>query len=115
MKVISNGGFNAQSQTMKCECTGHGWDNYPHIPCHAILELSGNDIVGMMYSDGIYRTSLYYGFTCPICKCFSAIDAKMLPPSIRSNAQRVAPPHSLAYENTLTQEQKEFSKQYFAK
>ena len=76
------------SWSMKVTCTGFRCSDYP---CFSELLITKDDIVRL------YTGSVYYGFICPICHQFTAIDSKSLPYSVKDNALRIAEKDSLSY------------------
>lgn len=69
-------------------CTGHGWDQNGKVPCGAQLEVADIDIQHRDHTDYGGGNDRYYGFTCPICGCFTEISTSKIPYNVRSLADK---------------------------
>ena len=106
MKVLKKGNGVDQNWSLKVTCTGKGWLNKLN-PCYSELELNNKDVVArnhMTYGD--VSPTTYYGFFCPVCHCFTEVDEKLIPASVKQNCMQVAKKGSNEYEKLTVEEQK---------
>ena len=105
MKVLKTGLENSEVWRHEYTCTGAGWvQPQGATPCGALLEVSGQDIV---YRDHIYMgrdTERYYGFTCPICQCFTELKKFDLPRYVTSNCKRYTRPIAVEQSSATNME-----------
>ena len=86
MKILKkNDGM--QKWSIKVVCDGHGWDQHGKIPCYSKLELNSKDVYFRKHTDISGWTDTYYGFTCPVCECFTELSLNELPTSIKAHAK----------------------------
>lgn len=74
--------------TIDTFCTGYGWDQHGKQPCGAKLEVSDKDIRCRTHTDISGCTDAYYGFTCPICGCFTEIPSHKVPYTVQAFAEK---------------------------
>ena len=84
---------------IECFCTGKGWDQEGKVPCGAKLEVSDVDIQRRTYKDISGVSETYYGFTCPLCKCFTELDESKIPWSVKGIANDYKKPESSNSDN----------------
>lgn len=102
----------AHEWALEVECTGNGWNNSPLYPCHTRMFLMSNNVVARVETNHDGFIELRYGFTCPICKCFSEVDCHKIPQTVLKHAPRLAYPGSAEY-NLLSPKQQEYCDEYF--
>lgn len=68
-------------------CTGKGWNQYGRTPCHAKLAVADKDIMTRKHTDYSGDTTTYFGFVCPICRCFTEVSSKDLPYEVKELAR----------------------------
>jgi hypothetical protein len=69
-------------------CSGYGWwQRGSKVPCGAKLEVESTDILKRCSTDISGITDTYYGFVCPICKCFTEVSESEIPFVVRSTAR----------------------------
>lgn len=73
MKILKAGEENYKVWKIEETCTGKGWEQNGNVPCGALLEVSAQDILYRDYADYSGDSERYYGFICPICKCFTEL------------------------------------------
>lgn len=94
MKVLVESKNNQKIWKGKFTCTGRGWVQ-TGIPCRSILEVDATDLRTRLYTDLYQETTKYYGFVCPICGCYTEINARKLP----EIAKRMAQPYKESVED----------------
>jgi hypothetical protein len=86
MKVLEKG-TGKSDWSFETKCTGFGWEQ-DNKPCHSNLELDDADIQYRDYTDMGGDSERFYGFTCPICKCFTQLYEKDIPRNVKSYASK---------------------------
>ncbi len=90
MKVLESG--NTKSDwNIKTQCTGKGWMQN-HRPCGAKLLVEEEDIVHRKYAESYWEYGIDYGFICPECKCFTALEHELIPKEIRQYCKSYVKP-----------------------
>lgn len=92
MKVLKTGEENSKLWKIEDTCTGKGWDQGSNVPCGASLEISALDIQYRTHADYSGYTDTYYGFICPICKCFTEISTNDIPKYVLNSATKCQKP-----------------------
>lgn len=87
MKIISYGQQNPNKWKEKYVCTGKGWDQDGKTPCGALLEVEAQDIRKRYHVDMSGERDTYYGFTCPVCGCFTEVNRYSLTTEVITNAR----------------------------
>lgn len=87
-------------------CTGKGWNQNGKKPCYSVWDLDSGDIVKREYPDDFNSIAISYGFICPECHCFTQIDERLIPRSIKLQCMRVAAKGSDAYNRLSDAEKK---------
>lgn len=90
----------------EARCSGNGWDNLYFTPCNTKILLHCYDIVGRLDFDESKNVIIRYGFTCPICKCFTEIDAHSIPAKVLKKAPRIANPGTRPFDLLTPKQQK---------
>lgn len=72
-------------------CTGAGWNQNGRIPCGEVFEIDEMEIQRRSHSDYGGGSDTYYGFTCPVCGCFTELNEKQLPSYVKSKARPYIP------------------------
>ena len=90
MRVLEFGKDNPNVWKKEFTCTGKGWQQ-KKTPCGALLEVSAQDIQYRTHTDISGFTDVYYGFTCPLCGCFTEIPTSQVPSSVRTTASKYEP------------------------
>ncbi len=107
MEIIKKGDYTNPSWSIEVVCTANGWSNH-NKPCYSTLKLNSKDVYRRFYyKDGKDRKHSY-GFICPVCHCFTEIDKKMIPESIKRHCLEVAAKSSGDWI-FLTEEEKKIS------
>ena len=99
MKVLDKNPKN-MGWSIECFCTGKGWDQEGKVPCGAKLEVSDVDIQKRVCTDISEVSDTYYGFTCPLCKCFTELDESKIPWSVRGIAKNYKKHESSSKESS---------------
>jgi len=90
MKVIEQGNYKSDWK-MQVKCTAKGWgQNRGRKPCYSLLEVEDGDVLERYYSGDIagMDSGIYYGFICPVCKCFTELPYKEIPNHVREYAPK---------------------------
>lgn len=86
MKVKAEPEQNPQLWEMDVTCDGNGWDQGGKKPCYRLLGVDARDIYKRRHIDMTGEVEIYYGVICPMCGCFTQIDAPKLPDYVKNNA-----------------------------
>ena len=113
MQVIKEGDYKLKDWSLETECTGNGYDENKHKPCHSILKLEDGDIVAFYREKpkgyGTVEYWISYGFICCKCGCFTEVSTELIPNEIQKYCLRVAKKEH-KYYTELSEEEKELSK-----
>lgn len=104
MEMLEEGNYKMPDWSMEARCNAEGW-RQKNKPCYSKFRLEDGDIV-KRYA----RETMWYGFICPKCKCFTEIPEEKIPDNIKEYALQVASPGSDAWSK-LSDEEKELSKE----
>lgn len=98
MRKLATANENPDVYKIEATCDGSGWDQEGKVPCYQRWEVCASDIYYRNHTDYGGCTDTYYGFVCPECGCFTELDNRKIPTTVKHNAKKYIKPSSYSSE-----------------